>query len=368
MTTAASYSLKYQTVILRFFSNLFSSRRKNVSFIFIVAYHVWSLSLCNIQALRPIQYGIFSYPNRLLSLKSRKSSMKNCNTNNINSDDHEGKQNNDRPALSLRNRRHQKRLIQQDLERGINTNNNEALLKSLLTLDDNESNSRCLLTPQSLQCDDLISRSNHQHIQFYGFDTLFPDSNLGEIFDMNSEFRTAIRIAVRSDFFVPDDTLSECTKRMMLDPRSTLMSSWKQMYHTNNYDFPQLNEVFRNYDILNLNGNQFMATLISLCKDSPYTFGSWIDIIGIKDRRLTHSWHQDSGLKQFTVMVGFPPCNNYDGIGVFSHAVKLSHRLPTPDNTNEPRLWTSVEQSNNDSNNNNASASSIPEEYIIRPR
>ena len=50
--------------------------------------------------------------------------------------------------------------------------------------------------------------------------------------------------------------------------------------------------------------------------------------------------HQDSGLPQKTVMVGFPPENNYTGIGVFSHAIKLSHRMPAPFgmNVNEPRL------------------------------
>ena len=39
-------------------------------------------------------------------------------------------------------------------------------------------------------------------------------------------------------------------------------------------------------------------------------------------------------------MVGFPPENNYTGIGVFSHAIKLSHRMPAPLGTdvNEPRL------------------------------
>lgn len=52
--------------------------------------------------------------------------------------------------------------------------------------------------------------------------------------------------------------------------------------------------------------------------------------------------HQDSGLPQRTVMVGFPPEDNYTGIGVFSHAIKLSHRMPPPVcagmNINEPRL------------------------------
>ena len=51
-------------------------------------------------------------------------------------------------------------------------------------------------------------------------------------------------------------------------------------------------------------------------------------------------------------MIGFPPSNNYNGIGVFSHALKLSHRMPPPDKLNEPRLW---------------GVSTVTEEFIVRP-
>ena len=37
-------------------------------------------------------------------------------------------------------------------------------------------------------------------------------------------------------------------------------------------------------------------------------------------------------------MVGFPPSNQYKGIGVFSHAMKLSHRMTAPIIPNVPRL------------------------------
>jgi len=43
--------------------------------------------------------------------------------------------------------------------------------------------------------------------------------------------------------------------------------------------------------------------------------------------------------------------NRYDGVGVFSHAVKLSHRLPDHD-LPEPRLW---------------GLGKIPNKYIVRP-
>ena len=40
-----------------------------------------------------------------------------------------------------------------------------------------------------------------------------------------------------------------------------------------------------------------------------------------------HSWHQDAGIAQPTVLLGFPPRDKYVGGGVFSHHVKLSHPL-----------------------------------------
>ena len=59
----------------------------------------------------------------------------------------------------------------------------------------------------------------NQHIKFYGFDTLFPDSNLGEVFDSNSAFRVAVRAAVRNDYFIFDATLTDEVNAMIRDPR-----------------------------------------------------------------------------------------------------------------------------------------------------
>ena len=61
--------------------------------------------------------------------------------------------------------------------------------------------------------------------------------------------------------------------------------------------------------------------------------GSWLDIVSPKGgrRRAAHAWHQDSGLEQWTAMLGFPPGDGYEGPGVFSHAVRLSHAMPPPE-------------------------------------
>ena len=49
---------------------------------------------------------------------------------------------------------------------------------------------------------------------------------------------------------------------------------------------------------------------------------NWIDIVGITDRKISHSWHQDTGRSPggdtMTVLLGFPKEDNYDGVGVFS--------------------------------------------------
>ena len=186
-------------------------------------------------------------------------------------------------------------------------------------------------------------RITHTHIQFHGFDTLFPGSNLAELFDTNGTFREAIRTAAREDFFVNDDTLPPCANYALKDPRSTLMSSWRRIN-----DYHHLTQIFESYHVTNsivstttttptpttttpttaipstttssptttitndkpwLNGLHFISTLYSLCGSTPHVFGSWIDIVGIKNKRVHHSWHQDSGLEQRTVMVGFPPAD-----------------------------------------------------------
>ena len=73
-----------------------------------------------------------------------------------------------------------------------------------------------------------------------------------------------------------------------------------------------------------LDGKTFLQTLGGLCGDRPH--GTLIDIVPLR-RRVAHSWHQDSGISSMTVLLGFPPRDGYEGGGVFSHHVKLSHAL-----------------------------------------
>lgn len=102
-------------------------------------------------------------------------------------------------------------------------------------------------------------------------------------------------------------------------------------------------------------GDQFMETIGKLCGPAPSTH--WIDIVGITDRKISHSWHQDgprsTGRK--TVLLGFPKEDNYDGVGVFSHAVKLKYERVAPENhpINEPVVYPHL---------------IVDDEYIVKPR
>ena len=50
--------------------------------------------------------------------------------------------------------------------------------------------------------------------------------------------------------------------------------------------------------------------------------GSLIDITSTGRKQERHSWHQDSGLDRFTVMVGFPPESNWTGRRGFQSLVQ----------------------------------------------
>jgi len=79
-------------------------------------------------------------------------------------------------------------------------------------------------------------------------------------------------------------------------------------------------------------GDEFMESIGGLCGSG--STGHWIDIVGIVGRRISHSWHQDTGRcpggDARTVLLGFPREDGYDGCGVFSHAVKLERERHAP--------------------------------------
>ena len=205
------------------------------------------------------------------------------------------------------------------------------------------------------------------HIQSYGFDEIFPEAG-GEFsakFCKNGDFRSAIRNAMREDVF--DSTpsysgLSEKARRMLLLPDSSIQGSWncKQFASEDGQcRMKKLTEVLKEYlgDDAAPSGDEFMETIGALCGSKPTTH--WIDIVGVLDRKIPHSWHQDTGRSPNgvtkTVLLGFPKEDNYDGPGVFSHAVKLKYERVAPEDhpTNEPVVYPKLE---------------VDDTYVVKPR
>ncbi len=197
------------------------------------------------------------------------------------------------------------------------------------------------------------------HLRFMSLDELFDRNDMSELFVTNEQFRQDLRSSIRQDVF--DSTpayqnLSPKAAKFMLHPDSSLQGSWRCCGDDGQLRMNGLTKVLKQYLGEDApSGDEFMNAIGRLCGEEPSTH--WMDIIGVQDRSINHSWHQDTGNNKScqTVMLGFPAENNYDGTGVFSHAIPLSHQQYAPPShpANQPILF---ENSN------------ISEKYIIRPR
>ena len=187
-------------------------------------------------------------------------------------------------------------------------------------------------------------------------DELFPGSGLGAAFNSDAEFRAELRDGLRNDLYVPDPKLSDERNAQLRSKGSTCHVVWKDR----STDFPRLTEALRRRGLESITGGEFVLTLGSLCGGEA-TSGSLLEIVnnaaGGRDRVLVHSWHQDSGRQQRTVMLGFPPKSGFEGTGVFSHCVKLSHELKPQGRRGEVVQFELYDPRPRE----------IPEEYVIRP-
>ena len=226
---------------------------------------------------------------------------------------------------------------------------------SLLLLPSNEG-SAPLLVPHGQRI--AGGEALQSHVRFVGFDDILPPGlGFSRLFNSNANFRSELRHAARVDFGTAVDTPAA----LLHDPRSSLSGRW--LNTACNYD--ALSDVLQKHvPGGKLTGPAFIEALTSLCPDTPHRFGSWMDIVGVQGRRVPHSFHQDSGLCQTTIMIGFPPRDNFEGVGVFSHVVKLSHRLPPPPPEQQghiaqqrPRLWEDATLLRGE----------VPTESVVRP-
>ena len=221
---------------------------------------------------------------------------------------------------------------------------------------------------------------SHDHIKTTSLDDLFPGLSFSDMFASSSEFRADLRSAMREDIF--DSTpayfqMSEKARKMLLLPDSSLQGSWKcqggrwerkgSTDSTNgkgdtctgtDHRMKKLTQVLSKYLGEGApTGDQMMDTIGALCGSNPSTH--WIDIVGVQDRRIPHSWHQDTGRSPngttMTVLLGFPPEDDHDNVGVFSHCIKLEReRFALEEHpTNEPIVYPSLE---------------VEEKFIVRPK
>jgi len=209
----------------------------------------------------------------------------------------------------------------------------------------------------------------HSHVERYSLDELFPGLTFSETFNASPEFRNDLRDAMREDIFDTTPTyhgMSEKARKFLLMPDSSIQGSWKcknggwSWEDGGDKDGPRrmhrLTNVLRSHlGVGAPSGDDFMDTIGELCGGKPSTH--WMDIVGVLNRRVPHAWKQDTGDStgdRKTVLFGFPPENNYRGVGVFDHLVKLKYEewASVPHAINEPVLYDSLD---------------VPEEFIVRP-
>lgn len=202
-------------------------------------------------------------------------------------------------------------------------------------------------------------------------DVLPEGFSLSKIFNANESFRTNLRSAIRLDVFetTPYYTnLPEKAKTVLLLPDSSLEGSWRllednedrlRMKHTTRVLHQALEDHFDGTPPSYFSGDDLFRAIGRVCGSGASTH--WIDIFGVQDRTINHSWHLDAGTSPEnckTVLWGFPPGDDYEGTGVFSHVVSLREAFDgmvgdslEEHNRMEPILFEGT----------------VDEEYIVRP-
>ena len=244
----------------------------------------------------------------------------------------------------------------------------------------------------------------YPHVQTLSLDDLFPsiqNISISKLFNSNQQFRDELKGAIRYDIFTNEpqnQQLPEKVKDILLHPDSSLQGSWTQQITQTKMQIqtqiqtqtnlssttlvmPRLTQVLSTYlgSDNAPTGEEFMSAIARLCNpsipNSTSTISSsyhWIDIIGIKNRKITHSWHQDTAIhcekkNIYTVMLGFPPTNDYSGTGVFSHVVKLKYPRIRHDPTTEKNEESISPPKTMLAGDPVLYTDDIPSKYIIRP-
>jgi hypothetical protein len=229
---------------------------------------------------------------------------------------------------------------------------------------ENDTTAKILCTPRERRRENGAEITpSESEIRFVSLSELF-GKKFSQVFHTEAAFRTGLRSAMREDLFRESAILSEQQNNAIKSLNSSLMVPWGQI--PNDSELSALTKLFKEYEITGLTGKKFIAEISKLCGENPH--GSLIDISNpaLNRKKMKHSWHQDSGLEdRFTVMLGFPSENLSSADerkeGVFSHAVRLSHKVFWPnDEVGSVIEWESFPCGEPKDHE-------IAESYIIRP-
>ena len=232
---------------------------------------------------------------------------------------------------------------------------------------------RCM-TDDMLWNDTPLVSTQPPPFEFLSLDDLFgPDLGFSAKFNNDKSFRDELRMAIRRDIFNTTPfyaILSEKAASVLMLPDSSLEGSWRTRTNVGEGEVPfdglrmklttqVLQQAFQSKQDTDNGpriptGDELMHAIGSLCGKKPSTH--WIDIFGVQDRAISHSWHQDFGRSpenSMTVLWGFPPESNYEGCGVFTHLAPLKRECLAPET--HPRMEPVLFDGK------------IGEEHIIRP-
>ncbi|RSD30697.1 hypothetical protein [Vibrio pectenicida] len=165
--------------------------------------------------------------------------------------------------------------------------------------------------PKALRQDESVVV---HHGSYVSLETLFPGKGIGFAWK-NDHLRLKLRHALKC-FFLNVNAI----KKLNISDQFSFMVYKDEL---NNETLNSITKIFYSSGV-NISGKEFLYKIWSLCGNN--VTGSVMEITQ-PNRRLTHSWHQDSGKVSNIVLLGFPLEGNYIGEGVFSHQVMLSHRI-----------------------------------------
>ena len=263
--------------------------------------------------------------------------------------------------------------IQAELQK-YNSNDDAPLLDLQAILQERQQVNLTCVEFYPLDCIERDRIIENDHIVVYSLDELFPGLQFSDRFSQSAAFRNALRMAIREDVFDTTESyhsLSDKAKRVLLLPDASLQGSWKcqngrwyrkplgEISDAMEIGSPKLLRMIQLTAVLQKylgssapTGDVFMNTIGALCGSNASSL--WTDTVGISKRRVPHSWQHDS-VPSKTVVLGFPPDDDYQGLGVFPHFVKLNRSLLAADGSGsgpvdfDPNLL-------------------IEEDFIVRPR